>query len=97
MKEKAVPHATNVFVCTHGGGGKRCHGGKKLFAYLRKEIKRRKLGGLIHVSPSGCMDQCEKGPNIMVFPDNIWLCRVRERDLDEFLDGLAARLPEGKA
>lgn len=93
MKQKDVPHAMSVFVCTHGGGGKKCHGGKKLFAYLRKEVKRRKLNHQIHVSASGCMDQCEKGPNIMAFPDNIWLCRVRERDLDGFLDDLESRLP----
>ena len=92
MKEKEIPHRVTLFVCTQGGGGKKCHGGKKLCSHLRKQVKQRKLQGDVRVCASGCMDQCSKGPNIMVFPDNVWLCRVRERDLDAILDGVEARL-----
>jgi (2Fe-2S) ferredoxin len=27
------------------------------------------------------MDRCELGPNVMIFPDNIWLTKVGEEDL----------------
>lgn len=96
MKEKPIPHPVNVFVCTQGGGGKKCHGGKKLFAQLRRQVKQRKLQGEIRVCASGCMDQCAKGPNVMVFPDNVWYRRVRERDIPAILDGLASRFKDGE-
>ncbi len=90
MKEKSVPTAQSIFVCTQGGGGKKCHGGKKLCAQLKKQVKQRGLQGQVRVCSSGCMNQCSKGPNVMLFPENTWLCRVRERDLDEILDRIAA-------
>ncbi len=91
MKQKPVPHALSVFVCTNGGS-KKCQGGKKLYAQLKKEVKQRKLHQQVRVCPSGCMDQCDKGPNVMIFPDNIWLCRVRDGDIDEIMKHLAAHL-----
>ncbi len=89
MKEKPVPTARSIFVCTQGGGGKKCHGGKKLCAQLKKQVKQRGLQKHVRVCSSGCMNQCSKGPNVMLFPENTWLCRVRERDLDEILDHIA--------
>ena len=90
MKEKIVPTARSIFVCTQGGGGKKCHGGKKLCAQLKKQVKQRGMQAQVRVCSSGCMNQCSKGPNVMLFPENTWLCRVRERDLDEILARIAA-------
>ena len=91
MKQKSIPQVLSVFVCTHGGG-KKCSGGKKLCSQLKKEIKRRKMQDAVQIVSSGCMDQCEKGPNVMIFPDNIWLCKVQERDIDEIMEHLSAHI-----
>jgi len=33
------------------------------------EVKKRGLKGKVRALKSGCMDLCEKGPNVMVFPE----------------------------
>lgn len=90
MKEKNIPHAVTVFVCTQGGGGKKCHGGKKLCALMKRQVKERNLKGRVRVCASGCMNQCAKGPNVMIFPENTWLSRVRERDIGPIMDRVTA-------
>ena len=65
--------------CSNFGEGER----------LREELKRRvKEAGLkekVRVSSSKCMDLCARGPNIMIFPDNVWLSAVSDADLDSIL------------
>ena len=88
MKQKPMPHRLSVFVC----GGKKCHGGKKIHSQLKKAVKNNDLSSAVRVCSTGCMDQCDKGPNVMIFPDNIWLSHVKERNIDEILEHLAAHL-----
>ncbi|MCC6143252.1 MAG: (2Fe-2S) ferredoxin domain-containing protein [Candidatus Hydrogenedentes bacterium] len=38
------------------------------------------------------MDRCEDGPNVMIFPDNIWLAGVQESDLPALLTRLVEDL-----
>ena len=61
-------------MCCAGGGG------LVLYAKLKNMIKRG-LRGRVRVSKAGCLDRCEDGPNIMVFPDNVWYSHVAEADL----------------
>ena len=97
MLEKPLPYEKIVFVCANQRppGERVCcadGGGGAFRDKLKAAVKERGLAARIRVSQSGCMHRCEKGPNIMVFPDNLWFSNVQESDLgpllDKILDGV---------
>jgi len=97
VEKRLQPHKRIVFVCTnHREPGERVccadRGGAELRDRLKAMVKERGLRGRIRVSQSGCLDRCEDGPNIMVFPDNVWYAGVGLDDLDAILDDAIASL-----
>jgi (2Fe-2S) ferredoxin len=56
-----------------------------LFNYLETEISERGLEGVV-VSMTGCLKDCEKGPVMVVYPDNRWYGEVTEEKIDTILD-----------
>ncbi len=100
MEIHPLPYQKIVFVCGNERPPEvRCScgasGGKELRDVLKAMVKERRLNGRIRVSQSGCMDRCEKGPNLMVFPDNAWFSHVTHEDLPAILDALAHSLETG--
>lgn len=101
MEKRCQPHKRIVFVCTNqrAPGERVCcadRGGAELRDRLKAMVKERGLRGRIRVSQSGCLDRCEDGPNIMVFPDNVWYAGVRPDDLNVILeDAIASLRAEG--
>jgi (2Fe-2S) ferredoxin len=51
---------------------------KKLKAYM----KAKGVQGL-RVARSLCLGLCEKGPNVCIMPENVWLTGVAEKDLEQ--------------
>jgi len=41
---------------------------------------------LVRANKSGCLDQCELGPNVVVYPDAIWYGKVKPEDVDEIIE-----------
>ena len=66
-----------------------CHGAESMQAYAKDRIKALKLSGpgKIRINKSGCLDRCEEGPVIVVYPDNVWYTYVDKNDIDEIIDG----------
>jgi (2Fe-2S) ferredoxin len=94
MEKNAVPYKKTVFVCVNERppDGPPCccgRGSVGLHAELKARVKALGLGRVIRVSKSGCLNQCAQGPNIMVFPDNVWYSGVTEGDLDTILGDIA--------
>jgi len=94
MQTNNLPFQRIVFVCINERppGERACcaHGGSvDLHARLKDMVKQRGLKRYVRVSKSGCMDRCEDGPNVMIFPDNVWFSNVGEGDLPAILDRLA--------
>lgn len=52
------------------------------------KAKLAKLGlkGRVRANNSGCLDQCEHGPNVVVYPDAVWYGGVTEADVDEIIE-----------
>lgn len=40
----------------------------------------------MRVNKSGCLDQCELGPTVVVYPEAIWYGHVSPEDVDEIID-----------
>jgi (2Fe-2S) ferredoxin len=86
MDIQGLPFERIVFVCTNvrAPGERVCCGGQGsagLHKQLKEMVKAKGLRVRVRASQSGCMDRCELGPNVMIFPDNIWLTKVGEEDL----------------
>ncbi len=97
MQTNPLPHQKIIFVYTNQRepGERNCcanGGGCILRDKLKDMVKKRQLRSKIRVSQSGYMDKCEDGPNIMIFPDNIWLSHVQESDLETILNAVALSL-----
>ncbi|MBW1799673.1 MAG: (2Fe-2S) ferredoxin domain-containing protein [Deltaproteobacteria bacterium] len=83
------PFLCHVFVCTNDRKGERksCADGDsaKLRSNLKKEVGKRGWKSRVRVSKSWCMGLCNKGPNVMIYPQGIWFSEVSVDDLDPIL------------
>lgn len=67
----------------------------RLRGYVKKRLKDLGLTGVgrIRANTAGCLDRCEEGPVLVVYPEGIWYTYVDEDDLDEIIE---SHLIEGK-
>lgn len=97
MDKRPLPFQKIIFVCTNvrEPGERVCCSGRgsvALHAELKEWVAAQGLKRFVRVCKSGCMDRCEEGPNVMVMPDNTWLCgvegeglaRIKTQLLEEF-------------
>ena len=40
----------------------------------------------MRVNSAGCLDRCDKGPVLVVYPEGVWYTYVDRDDLDEIID-----------
>ena len=56
--------------------------------YAKGRVKALGLAGpgKVRVNQAGCLDRCEEGPCIVVYPDAVWYSYVDRADVDEIID-----------
>jgi len=56
--------------------------------YAKEKIKALNLTGKgkIRINSAGCMDRCDEGPVLVVYPDNVWYTYVDKHDVDEIIE-----------
>lgn len=67
-----------------------CHkkGSVNLLQYIEEEIIDRGIPNVM-VSSTGCLKQCDNGPVMVIYPDNIWIKEVdSEEVVDDILDAI---------
>ncbi len=85
------PFVRHVFVCTNrrpDGSPKGCcasKGSEALRLALKKEADAQGLKG-VRINTAGCLDACEKGPAIAVYPEGVWYERVSEADVQALVE-----------
>lgn len=52
---------------------------------LKAEIARRGLQGAVRANQAGCLDQCELGPVLVIYPQAIWYGGVRVEDVERIV------------
>ena len=81
----------HIFVCTssRANGQQKgfCHAkaGVDVLAKFNEEISDREIGSQVFVTNTGCYGICEKGPIVVVYPDNVWYGSVTPGDVEEIL------------
>lgn len=82
----------HVFVCCNQreDGRASCgdHDSQQIRDYAKSRIKNLGLSGAgkIRINQSGCLDRCESGPVMVIYPDETWYTFVDEEDVDEIID-----------
>lgn len=82
----------HLFVCTnqrpagHPRGSCDSTGEGALQKAFKRAVGRRGLTGRVRANKAGCLDQCEHGPVVVVYPDAVWYGFVREADVDEIVE-----------
>ena len=79
------------FCCNQRDNGAACcnnHGAQAFRDYAKGRIKQLGLAGKgsVRVNQAGCMDRCEEGPVIVVYPEEIWYTYVDQEDIDEIIE-----------
>ncbi|MES9818931.1 MAG: (2Fe-2S) ferredoxin domain-containing protein [Candidatus Thiodiazotropha sp.] len=89
----------HLFFCVYERtDGRPCcaqHGAKSMRDYMKGRVKALGLAGPggVRVNTAGCLDRCDKGPVLVVYPEAVWYTFVDREDLEEILQ---SHLIEGK-
>lgn len=82
----------HVFFCINErNDGRACcadRGAKSLQEYAKKRLKALDMNGQgkIRINKAGCLDRCEEGPVLVVYPEGVWYTYIDEHDIDEIVD-----------
>jgi (2Fe-2S) ferredoxin len=82
----------HVFFCLNQReDGRACCAGRDAQAaqeHAKKRIKQLDLNGQgkIRINKAGCLDRCEEGPVLVVYPQGTWYTYVDQSDIDEIID-----------
>ncbi|TAH41089.1 MAG: (2Fe-2S) ferredoxin domain-containing protein [Bacteroidetes bacterium] len=80
----------HVFICTNQrpadakkSCGEAC--GLALVSAFKKSLKEKGLSDKIRAQKSGCLDVCEHGPSMVVYPEGVFYGSVQESDVEEII------------
>jgi (2Fe-2S) ferredoxin len=71
-------------ICFKGGSG-------QLLQYLQEELSDRGMGD-VSVSSTGCLKVCDRGPALVVYPENWWFGHI---DSEEAIDAVIDSIEKG--
>jgi (2Fe-2S) ferredoxin len=86
------PYERHVFICTnerpagHPRGCCKARGSDSVRTALKGEIHRLGLASIVRVNTSGCLDACESGPMMVIYPEGIWYGHVEASDAEEIAE-----------
>ena len=83
----------HIFICTNqrpDGNPRGCcnpSGNAELHRVFKEKLRERGIpGDKVRANKSGCLEQCEVGPTVVVYPDAVWYGGVTPADVDEIID-----------
>ncbi len=79
------------FCCNQREPGETCcnnHGAAEVRGYAKDRVKALKLAGegKVRINSAGCLDRCNQGPVLVVYPEAVWYTYVDKSDIDEIID-----------
>ncbi|HMV53864.1 MAG TPA: NAD(P)H-dependent oxidoreductase subunit E [Rhodocyclaceae bacterium] len=79
------------FCCNQREAGETCcnnHGATDIRGYAKDRVKALKLNGegKVRINSAGCLDRCDNGPVLVVYPEGVWYTYVDKSDIDEIVD-----------
>ena len=91
------PFTHHIFICCNRrepGHSRGCcdpTGTEELRNRFKLELKARQSAGSmgsieVRANSAGCLDQCELGPVVVIYPQGVWYGRVTPADVPRILD-----------
>lgn len=90
-QQKKLFYRQHVFFCVNEreeGHPRGCCKAKEsvvLREYMKAKAKEMKLKG-VRINASGCLDRCELGPSVVVYPEGVWYTCKSKDDVDRILE-----------
>ena len=90
MTDTPLYYQTHIFCCTnkrpdgHERGCCASKGSETLRNYMKRRAKELGLSDT-RVNGAGCLDRCELGPCIVIYPEGVWYAPKTKEDIDEIL------------
>lgn len=81
----------HIFVCENkrpDGHPKGCcanKNGAEIRAQFKKRLKELGLSTQFRANAAGCLDACEYGATVLVYPEQVWYGNVRIDDVEEII------------
>lgn len=81
----------HVFVCTnqrpagHPRGCCKDKGSEKLRDYMKARAKELGLKD-VRINTAGCLERCEVGPTMVIYPEGVWYSPKTTADIDAILE-----------
>ena len=82
----------HIFVCINEravGAERGCcahKGGSAVRDRFKKLLAGRGLGGVVRANKAGCLDQCERGVTVVIYPEQVWYGNVTLEDVSEIIE-----------
>ncbi len=89
----------HIFICTnerppgHPRGCCKAKDSENLIPAFKSELAKVGLSSEVRAQRAGCLDTCEFGAAVVIYPDNVWYGNVREADVPEIV---RSHLVEGR-
>ena len=81
----------HIFVCCnrrpdgHKRGSCAANGSEKLRDYMK--VRAKELGlQRVRINIAGCLDRCELGPSVVIYPEGVWYKIETTADVDAILE-----------
>lgn len=80
----------HIFICTNqrkDGERKSCGEacGMELVKAFKKSMKEKGLQGRMRAQRSGCLDACDFGPSMVVYPEGVFYGGVQPGDVEQII------------
>jgi len=91
MQNSDLYYSKHVFMCENMRDEDNVRGccarknSGKLREYLKKKCKAASVSK-VRINGAGCLDRCELGAVMVIYPEGIWYHYATESDLDEILE-----------
>ncbi len=86
------PYERHVFICLNERppdnkrGDCERKGAEEVLQRFKDLVDQMKLKPRIRAQKAGCLDTCEHGVSVVVYPEGVWYARVTVADVDEIVE-----------
>ena len=87
-----MPHyQKHIFVCLNSRDNdplRSCgpKGGEAIHKALKEKIAQQGLAATVRANKAGCLNACDAGVALVIYPQGIWYGRVTLADVDEIIE-----------
>lgn len=68
-------------------------GSESIRDFFKAELKRLGLKGKVRANAAGCLDQCHRGPTVVIYPEAVW---YQVKTLDDAAEVIERHILKGE-